>query len=96
MRLNKWPDGSPVKVFTYSDDNSTHQQFCKTILRTNVRKQRKRLNKLIFSGLGQEPEIARSRAVMEHLIATTPGAIGYIDDTPSPLAPAIRVVSIHE
>lgn len=78
MRLHKWPDGTPVKVYVFSDDASAHAAFSKEVLQVFPHQLRQAWDRLVFSGLGQYPEQVSSAQEMLDKVASTPGAIGYL------------------
>jgi len=94
MRLRKWPDGSPIKVFVLKGDNPTHISFCKITLNIYPHQLRRTWNRLVYSGTGQAPiEVSSSKQLLE-LVATTPGSIGYtersfLNDTVRPVQPQL-------
>ncbi len=79
MALQVWPDGSPITVFVYHDDNLTHQQFCRKTLGVLPYALRRNWDRLLFSGASQAPITVESPQEMLHRVAATPGAIGYIE-----------------
>ena len=79
MRLRKWSNGTPIKVFILSDENPLHIQFCKLILNAFPHQLKRAWNRLVYSGTGQAPIEVASTEQMLARIANTPGAIGYID-----------------
>ncbi len=78
MRLSKWNDGTPVKVYVFDDASSAHEAFCKEILQFFPKQLRQALDKQVFSGLGQYPEQVDSVTEMLTKVKSTPGSIGYI------------------
>lgn len=90
MRLRKWEDGSPIRVYVLPDENPLHIAFSKQVLRVFPYQLRNAWNRLVFSGTGEEPITVGSEKQMREAVSTTPGAIGYlspsmIDDTVSPI-----------
>ena len=86
MRMQTWPDGTPIRVFVLPDNNEINKLFCKEMLKTLPRHLRKNWDRLVFSGIAQAPTTVPDITKMKQTIATTPGAIGYItrediDDT---------------
>jgi len=86
MRLRKWQDGSPIKVFVLPDQNSLHIAFSKHVLRVFPHQLRSAWDRLVFSGTGEEPISVKTEQEMRTVVSSTPGAIGYlspemIDDT---------------
>ena len=86
MRLRKWEDGSPIKVFVLTDDSPLHIAFTKNILSIYPYQLRSAWDRLVFSGTGEEPNKVKTEQQMRVIVGSTPGAIGYlsramIDDT---------------
>lgn len=79
MTLQVWPDGRPVTVFVFHDDNPLHQQFCRKVLGVLPYTLRRNWDRLLFSGAAQAPITVDSASEMLQRVATTPGAIGYIE-----------------
>lgn len=79
MTLQAWPDGRPVTVFVLRDDNPLHQQFCRKVLGVLPYTLRRSWDRLLFSGAAQAPITLESPQEMLRRVATTPGAIGYIE-----------------
>ncbi|MDY6853712.1 MAG: substrate-binding domain-containing protein [Thermodesulfobacteriota bacterium] len=79
MRLRTWSDGTPIKVFVLSDLNATHKKFCKRKLNVFPHQLRWNWDRLVFSGIGQAPIEVESEEEMQERIASTPGAIGYLE-----------------
>jgi hypothetical protein len=79
MRLRTWPDGSPIKVFVLPSDHLVHIRFCKQVLRVFPHQLRTAWDRLVYSGTGQAPTEVGSEAEMREKLATTPGAIGYLE-----------------
>ncbi|MCK7593161.1 hypothetical protein [Pseudomarimonas salicorniae] len=97
MRLRRWPDGSPVRVFTLPDSHPTHRKFAEGSLRILPHLLRRSWDRLVFSGTGEAPIEVRDEAEMLRLVASTPGAIGYLSEQPPteevrsiPLGPAVN------
>ncbi|MFQ5596659.1 MAG: hypothetical protein ACE5GK_01275 [Nitrospiria bacterium] len=78
MRLNKWPNGTGVKVFVLRDNAPLHIKFCKKVLNVFPHQLRRAWDRLIYSGTGQAPFEVASEKEMRQKIANTPGAIGYL------------------
>ena len=78
MQLDRWPDGTPVRVFVLPDDSAQHRAFAKNRLRLFPRQLRRVWDRQLYSGTGQAPETVASEAQMLRRVAETPGAIGYL------------------
>lgn len=78
MRLHKWKDNSSITVYVLADDSPLHQTFCKKILNVFPHQMRRFWDRLVFSGSGQAPVTLQTENEMLEMLATTPGAIGYL------------------
>lgn len=78
MRLHKWPDGTPIRVYVLPDDNANHRQFVQSVLHMFPHQLRRNWDRYIYTGTGQAPIEVRNEQEMINKISTTPGAIGYI------------------
>jgi hypothetical protein len=78
MRMTRWPDGRPVKVFVLPDSNLVHDNLCKEKLNLYPYQLRQSWDRLVFSGMAQAPTEVASEEEMLARIAATPGAIGYV------------------
>lgn len=79
MTLQMWPNGRPVTVFVLRDDDPLHQQFCRKVLGVLPYTLRRNWDRLLFSGAAQAPITLDNSQEMLYRVATTPGAIGYIE-----------------
>jgi len=91
MRLRKWEDGSPIRVFVMPDEHPLHISFSKNVLHVFPYQLRAAWNRLVFSGTGEEPIIVKSEQKMRVIVGSTPGAIGYlsrsmIDESVKPIS----------
>jgi len=78
MRLQKWPDGTPIKVFVLQGSAPGHKQFCKRILGIFPYQLQQAWDRLVFSGKAPAPVFLNSEEDMRKRIAQTPGSIGYL------------------
>lgn len=78
MRMTQWEDGSPVRVFVLPSPHPLHATFCKRVLDLYPYQLRQSWDRLVYSGLGQAPTEVDSEADMLRRVASTPGAVGYI------------------
>jgi ABC-type phosphate transport system substrate-binding protein len=79
MRLRTWPDGKAIKVFVLEDNDALHHVFSKEKLNVFPYQLRLAWDRLVFSGTGQAPINVDSQEEMLSKIASTPGAIGYLE-----------------
>lgn len=93
MRLHRWPDGTPVRVYVFQDDTPEHAAFSKTVLQVFPHQLRQGWDRLVFSGLGQYPEQVASEREMLDKVAATPGAVGYIKT--SEINQNVRVLQVR-
>ncbi|MBK5941139.1 hypothetical protein CCR96_18145 [Halochromatium roseum] len=80
MRLLKWPDGTPVRVFVLEGDSDIHQRFAKEKLQVFAYQLQQAWDRLVFSGTGQAPNQVATVEEMRKRVTMTPGAIGYLPD----------------
>lgn len=93
MRLNKWNDGTPIKVFVLDDSTALHEAFSKEVLQFFPRQLRQAWDSQVFSGLGQYPERVDSEPEMLAKVKLTPGSIGYISK--SEVDEDVRILQIE-
>ncbi|MBN8447281.1 MAG: hypothetical protein J0M22_17595 [Gammaproteobacteria bacterium] len=79
MRQVLWPDGSAIKVFVLPNRSELHLQFCRQQLQLFPYQLDRVWQKLTYSGTGTPPTEVADSAKMRELVASTPGAIGYIE-----------------
>jgi len=78
MRQVKWPDGTPIKVFVLPDQHPAHAALCKERLNLFPYQLRQSWDRLVYSGMAQAPYEASSEEELINMVASTPGAIGYV------------------
>ncbi|NEV61961.1 hypothetical protein [Thiorhodococcus minor] len=93
MRLKQWPDGTQVRLFVLPDDHDLHQRFVNVVLGLYPYQLRRVWDRQIFTGTGQAPTRVSSEDEMIQRVASTPGAIGYIESSEPSLG--VRAVQIH-
>lgn len=79
MRQTHWPDGSAVRVIVLSDGHPVHIRMSKEKLDLYPYQLRQTWDRLIYSGMAQAPIEVASEEEMLARVASTPGAIGYIN-----------------
>lgn len=82
MRVQSWEDGSKVHVFVLPDDDATHRQFVREVLRMFPHQLRRSWDRAIYSGMGEAPEVVASEEEMTRRLISNPGAIGYLSEDP--------------
>lgn len=79
MRQRTWPDGQAVRVFVLPGSHAVHGRFTKEHLAVYPHQLQLAWDRMVFSGTGQAPNRVSSQAEMLERIATTPGALGYLE-----------------
>jgi ABC-type phosphate transport system substrate-binding protein len=79
MRVTRWADSQPIHVFVLPGDHPLHQRFVKNVLKLFPHQLQSAWDRMVYSGTGVAPTIVASVEEMRAKIASTPGAIGYID-----------------
>ncbi|MDN3521904.1 hypothetical protein QWY80_10385 [Halomonas ramblicola] len=79
MRQRTWPDGQAARVFVLPNDHPLHARFVKESLAVYPHQLQLAWDRMVFSGTGQAPTRVATQAEMREQIATTPGALGYLD-----------------
>lgn len=78
MRLRRWPNGAPARVFVLPDRNPVHRNFAKKVLGVFPHQLRRSWDRAVFSGTGQAPIEVKDEKQMLDRVANTPGAVGYV------------------
>jgi len=78
MKKRLWPDGRPISVFVLPNKHKTHKIFCRELLKVFPRQLESVWHRLVYSGTGERPILVDSVKEMMEQVASTPGAIGYI------------------
>lgn len=79
MRQRTWPDGQAVQVFVLPNRNPTHARFVKEQLAAYPHQLQLAWDRMVFSGMGQAPNRVRDLNEMRQRVASTPGAVGYLE-----------------
>lgn len=79
MRQRSWPDGRAVRVFVLPNDHPVHARFAKERLTVYPHQLQLAWDRMVFSGTGQAPNQVNSQSEMLERVATTPGALGYLE-----------------
>ncbi len=93
MRHKAWPNGVPVKVFVLPDEDPLHRAFANAVLGMFPYQLRRIWDRQLFSGTGQAPITVATEEEMMRRVASTPGALGYVDSVP-PDAP-VRFLEVR-
>ncbi|MGR4066840.1 substrate-binding domain-containing protein [Halomonas sp. LR3S48] len=79
MRQRSWPDGQAVRVFVLPNTHPVHARFAKERLTVYPHQLQLAWDRMVFSGTGQAPSQVSSQSEMLERVATTPGALGYLE-----------------
>lgn len=89
-RMPVLPDGSKPVVLDYAEGEALRAEFTERVLGKNEQQLRGYWTRMIFTGKAQPPRTVSSTDDMMRLVATTPGAIGYVESS-RPL-PGVKVL----
>jgi ABC-type phosphate transport system substrate-binding protein len=78
MRQTIWSNGQAITVYVLPNRHQTHQAFSTKVLGLFPYQLDRIWNKLVFSGLGEEPIEVQSEQEMLERVSQKPGAIGYV------------------
>jgi len=93
LRVTQWPDHTPLKVFVLPDDAPLHESFVRSVLGLYGYQLRRAWDRQLFSGTGQGPTVVSDREEMLRRVASTPGAIGYIDELAQ--SAGVKLLQVH-
>jgi hypothetical protein len=79
MRVPQWPGDGDAKIYVLPDHHPLHEEFCKKVLDIFPHQLRIAWDRQVFSGTGQAPVEVASEQEMLARIASTPGAMGYLN-----------------
>jgi ABC-type phosphate transport system substrate-binding protein len=82
MRQTTWANEEPITVFVLIDKHKTHQTFSTNVLGLFPYQLERVWNKLVYSGLGEEPIKVNSEQEMLKKVSNNPGSIGYLELRP--------------
>ena len=74
----KWDNGETIRVVMLKK-GPTHEMFAREIVGTTPAKLKNLWKKAIFGGTGRPPKIFKTDAEVIEYVASTGGAIGYVD-----------------
>ncbi|WP_339725780.1 substrate-binding domain-containing protein [uncultured Paraglaciecola sp.] len=78
MRQTNWPNDQSITVYVLANQHQTHQVFSTKVLGMFPYQLERIWNKLVYSGLGEEPIKLQSEQEMLERVSEVPGAIGYV------------------
>lgn len=80
-KSKSFPDGSPATPLDQTDGNATRNSFYDQVVQKNGSQLKAYWSKLVFTGKGTPPKEVGDDNAVKQQVATTPGAIGYIDSS---------------
>lgn len=93
MRVTRWPDGSPIRVFVFPDRHPQHHLFVKRQLKIFPYQLRNIWDRQVFTGTGESPRTVSDAAEMYQQVSQTPGAIGYLNTDSELNMEQVRIVN---
>ncbi|WP_233267341.1 hypothetical protein [Paraglaciecola sp. L3A3] len=78
MRQTAWRDNQKITVFVLASKHKTHQIFTTQVLGVFPYQLERIWNKLVYSGLGEEPIQVNSEQEMIERVSKQSGSIGYV------------------
>ncbi|BCB59404.1 hypothetical protein HaloA020_01050 [Halomonas sp. A020] len=93
MRQRTWPNGQAAQVYVLPNRDPVHGRFSKEQLGVYPHQLQLAWDRMVFSGMGQAPNRARDQADMRQQVASTPGALGYLER--EYLDESVRVISME-
>ncbi|MBF0421831.1 MAG: substrate-binding domain-containing protein [Magnetococcales bacterium] len=82
-KTTHWSNGQRI-IPTLQDQGKVHQEFLNSSMGMTAVAFRNYWRKVIFTGEGASPRTVQSDAEMIHMVASTPGAVGYVDNQSNP------------
>ena len=83
-RVLRWPNQTTaVAVVVLPDNHALHRTFSRKVLAMLPHQLRRNWDRFVYSGIGQAPITVNSIETMIEIVATTPGAIGYLPEPTS-------------
>lgn len=93
MRQRNWPDGQAVQVFVLANRDPVHARFAKELLAVYPHQLQLAWDRIVFSGMGQAPNRVHDQTNMRIKVASTPGALGYLEG--EYLDESVQVISME-
>lgn len=88
-----WADGEKISVYVLAPNSAAHKRFCREILQMFPYQLERLWNQITYSGQGEPPIIVNSEQQLIELVSTTPGAIGYVNDSTTKLPESSKRIS---
>ncbi len=71
--------GTSLKPADLPKGNDSRKKFYKAVVKKNEKKLKAYWARIVFSGKGSPPKLFKSDAEVINWVASTPGAVGYVD-----------------
>ncbi|MBQ1782055.1 MAG: phosphate ABC transporter substrate-binding protein [Gammaproteobacteria bacterium] len=78
---NKLPNGSPAVVYELENGNALRVDFHDKVTGKSEAQLQSYWSRLVFTGKGSPPTQLANTGLMKSTIASTPNAVGYIDES---------------
>jgi hypothetical protein len=88
-----WPKGMKVRPVDLPAESPTRESFSRAILGKDVRAVAAHWQRLLFSGDGVPPPVAKSEAQALDMVAANPGGICYVSPG-TPLPPGVKTIEV--
>lgn len=92
-RKTTWPNGSRITLIALDDDSNVSANVFKEYVRKSPPQYFAFWKRQVFTGKGSMPKIAKNEDEMITLIASTPGALGFVDS--SKVTDTVAVVTVR-
>lgn len=79
-KKSRWDNGSAIRVAMLKG-GSTHETFVREIVGTTPSQLKDFWKEVVFTGTGTPPKILGTEADLVEFVASTSGAIGYVDSS---------------
>ncbi|MCP4114729.1 MAG: hypothetical protein GY737_04865, partial [Desulfobacteraceae bacterium] len=77
-KMTKWSDNSRINIVVLKDPDQ-HKLFLKSYIRRTNSQWKSHWKKMVFTGKGVKPRQFDDTGAYLEYIASTPGAVGYVD-----------------
>ena len=86
-------DGTSVKLADLPKGNASRDHFYSSVVKKNEKKLKAYWAKIVFAGKGTPPKAFGSDAEVVSWVASTPGAVGYVNSTAADDSVKVLMVS---
>ena len=78
-KLKKYSNGTKIKAVDLPNDSSAHKKFYQAVVKKSASAMNRYWSKVKYTGKGKPPKKLNSEREVLKWVASTKGAIGYID-----------------